>query len=463
MAIAFQYTIGNNTYQVGEFSSNGPTAPQSLYVKLLKNTSFSPSLPNWDLMMKNIYSLGAYNLSAQEFYLDVVYENTIDNGTITNYLSEPSEPNIHGVPIIRVVGLDQLNQQQDRKSDGVFDFIQGLTINTSNGRVIFPVREPFGNFMRNKFNNNDIAEKYVYDELYDSTLTVAQQFPEKNKFRLKGSYQSESGSEIYLGVMQVEEGSVVVTAGGVKLEEGTDYIVNYGMGKVSIINEGILMSGTPIRISVESNTFGLQQRTLVGTHIDYRISDDFSLGGTILNLTERPYTKKVNSGEEPISNTIWGLDGTYRTESAFLTKMVDKLPFLETKEKSTITAVAEFAHLIPGHQRSIGDEGTAYIDDFEASSTGIDIKNAGAWYLSSIPNDASLFPESQLEVTTYPNGTSKSGNLESGMRRALLSWYTVDPTFYRGNSTTPDHIQNDNAQLSNHSVREVLEKKRSSK
>ena len=458
LAIAFQYTIGNNTYQVGEFSSNGPTAPQSLYVKLLKNTSFSPSLPNWDLMIKNIYSLGDYNLSAQEFYLDVVYENTIDNGTITNYLSEPSEPNVHGVPIIKVVGLDQLNQQQDRKSDGVFDFIQGLTINTSNGRVMFPVREPFGNFMRSKFNNNDVAEKYVYDELYDSTLTVAQQFPEKNKFRLKGSYQSESGSEIYLGVMQVEEGSVVVTAGGVKLEEGTDYIVNYGMGKVSIINEGILMSGTPIRISVESNTFGLQQRTLVGTHVDYRISDDFSLGGTILNLTERPYTKKVNSGEEPISNTIWGLDGTYRTESAFLTKLVDKLPFLETKEKSTVTAVAEFAHLIPGHQRSIGDEGTAYIDDFEASSTGIDIKNAGAWYLSSIPNDASLFPESQLEVTTYPNGTSKSGNLESGMRRALLSWYTVDPTFYRGNSTTPDHIQNDNAQLSNHSVREVLEK-----
>ena len=458
LAIAFQYTIGNNTYQVGEFSSNGPTAPQSLYVKLLKNTSFSPSLPNWDLMMKNIYSLGAYNLSAQEFYLDVVYENTIENGTITNYLSEPLEPNIHGEPIIKVVGLDQLNQQQDRKSDGVFDFIQGLTINTSNGRVIFPVREPFGNFMRSKFSNNDIAEKYVYDELYDSTLTVAQQFPEKNKFRLKGSYQSESGSEIYLGVMQVEEGSVVVTAGGVKLEEGTDYIVNYGMGKISIINEGILMSGTPIRISVESNTFGLQQRTLIGAHVDYRISDDFSLGGTILNLTERPYTKKVNSGEEPISNTIWGLDGTYRTESAFLTKMVDKLPFLETKEKSTVTAVAEFAHLIPGHQRSIGDEGTAYIDDFEASSTGIDIKNAGAWYLSSIPNDASLFPESQLEVTTYPNGTSKSGNLESGMRRALLSWYTVDPTFYRGNSTTPDHIQNNNVELSNHSVREVLEK-----
>ena len=179
-----------------------------------------------------------------------------------------------------------------------------------------------------------------------------------------------------------------------RLEEGQDFTVNYSMGKVNIINDGILMSGTPIRISVESNTFGLQQKTLVGTHVDYRISDDFMLGGTILNLTEKPYTKKVNSGDEPISNTIWGLDGTYRRESNLLTKIVDFLPLLETKEKSMLTAQGEFAHLIPGHQRAIGENGTAYIDDFEASSTGIDIKNPGAWFLASLPNDPDLFPES---------------------------------------------------------------------
>ena len=458
LAVAFQYTYAGTTYQVGEFSSNGPTAPSSLYVKLLKNSNFSPQFKNWDLMMKNIYSLGAYNLSSQEFYLDVVYENTLDNGTITNYISEPSETQIHTIPLIRVLALDQLNIQQDKRPDGVFDFLQGITINTSNGRVIFPVREPFGQYLFDKFNVSDIADKYVYKELYDSTLTVAQQLPEKNKFRLKGSYQSESGSEIYLGVMSVEEGSVVVTAGGVKLQEGVDYIVNYGMGKVSIINEGILMSGTPIKISVESNTFGLQQRTLVGTHVDYRFSDDFSIGGTILNLTERPFTKKVNSGEEPISNTIWGLDGTYRTESTFLTKMVDKLPFIETKEKSVITAVAEFAHLIPGHQRAIGKEGTAYIDDFEASSIGIDIRNSGSWFHSSIPLDPELFPESDETLTIYSDSTSKNGNLKSGMRRALMSWYTIDPSFYRNNASTPSHISNDNTQLSNHLVREVLEK-----
>ena len=450
LAVAFQYTIGNELYQVGEFSSNGPSAPSSLYVKLLKNLSFSPLLPNWDLMMKNIYSLGAYNVSSTEFYLDVVFENTRDNGTITNYIPEDGLTN---KPIINLLSLDQLNAQQERRSDGIFDFLPDITIITSNGKIIFPVREPFGEDLRSKFSNNDIADNYVYDVLYDSTLTIAQQFPEYNKFRIKGSYQSESGAEIYLGVFSIEQGSVVVTAGGLRLEEGKDFTVNYSMGKVNIINDGILLSGTPIRISVESNSFGLQQKTLVGTHVDYRISDDFMLGGTILNLTEKPYSKKVNSGDEPISNTIWGLDGTYRTESNLLTKIVDFLPLLETKEKSMLTAQGEFAHLIPGHQRAIGESGTAYIDDFEASSTGIDIKNPGAWFLASLPNDPDLFPESALG-----NQSPRLGNLNSGANRALMSWYNIDPAFYRNSTNTPSHIANDDTQLSNHSVREVLEK-----
>ena len=450
LAVAFQYTIGNELYQVGEFSSNGPSAPNSLYVKLLKNLSFSPLLPNWDLMMKNIYSLGAYNVSSKEFYLDVVFENTRDNGTITNYIPEE---NLTNKPIINLLSLDQLNAQQERRADGIFDFLPGITIITSNGKIIFPVREPFGEDLRSKFSNNDIADNYVYDVLYDSTLTIAQQFPEFNKFRIKGSYQSESGAEIYLGVFSIEQGSVVVTAGGLRLEEGKDFTVNYSMGKVNIINDGILLSGTPIRISVESNSFGLQQKTLVGTHVDYRISDDFMLGGTILNLTEKPYSKKVNSGDEPISNTIWGLDGTYRRESNLLTKIVDFLPILETKEKSMLTAQGEFAHLIPGHQRAIGESGTAYIDDFEASSTGIDIKNPGAWFLASLPNDPDLFPESALG-----NQSPRLGNLNSGANRALLSWYNIDPAFYRNSTNTPSHIANDDTQLSNHNVREVLEK-----
>ena len=453
LAVAFQYTVGNNIFQVGEFTSSGPTAPQTLIVKMLKGTNFSPKYPNWDLMMKNIYALGAYQMSSNNFILDIVYENTEESGALTNYIPEGV---IDGVPLIKVVNVDQLNQQMDNQSDGVFDFIEGLTAKTANGRIIFPVLQPFGEYLRSKFSDQSIADKYVYQVLYDSTLTIARQYPELNKFRIKGSYQGASGSEIRLTAMNVPEGSVTVTAGSQKLVENQDYTVDYTMGRVTIINEGILNSGVPIKISLENNTmYGVQNKTLVGLHADYEINKDFIIGATMLNLTERPFTTKINTGDEPISNTIWGLDGTYQTEAPWLTKAVDFLPFIETKAKSRLIANAEFAQLIPGHHRAVGKNGVSYIDDFESSRTSISVKNMGAWRIASIPQgQEDLFENAAL-----------SNDLISGFKRAKLAWYTIDPLFYRNTSITPPNINktltlangNTIAQQSYHYSREVLE------
>ena len=453
LAVAFQYTIGNNTYQVGEFTSSGPIAPQSLIVKLLKGTNFSPNLPNWHLMMKNIYALGGYQMSSNGFILDIVYENTEESGAVTNYIPEG---NLQGVPLIKVVNVDQLDQQMDDQSDGIFDFIEGLTVKSANGRIVFPVRQPFGEYLRSKFTDQALADKYVYQALYDSTITVAQQYPELNKFRIKGSYQGASGSEIRLNAMNVPEGSVTVTAGSQKLVENQDYTVDYNMGRVTIINDGILSSGIPIKISLENNSmFGIQNKTLVGLHADYDVNKDFVLGATILNLTERPYTKKINTGDEPISNTIWGLDGTYQTVAPWLTKAIDFIPFIETKAKSRLIANAEFAHMIPGHHRAVGKQGVSYIDDFEASKTAIDIKNMGAWRMASIP---------QGQDDIFFNA-SLNDNLEIGFKRAKLAWYTIDPLFFRNTSITPPNINktlsllngNTIPQQSYHYVREILE------
>ena len=456
LAVAFQYTVGSKTFQVGELSSTGPTAPDALIVKLLKGTNFSPSLPNWDLMMKNVYALGAYQMSRDGFVLDVVYENTEESGAITNYLSAPTEEGVHGKPLIKLLNLDRLNQQSDVQSDGLFDFVEGITARSSNGRVIFPVREPFGSYLKDQFSNPTLGEKYTYQVLYDSTLTVAQQYPEKNKYRLKGTYQSSSGAEIRLNAMNVPEGSVTVTAGSQKLVENQDYTVDYMLGRVTIINEGILNSGVPIKISLENNSmFGIQNKTLIGIHADYEINKDFLLGATMLRLTERPYTQKINTGEEPISNTIWGLDANYQTEAPWLTKAVDWLPLIETKAKSRLIATAEFAHLIPGHHKAVGDEGVSYIDDFESSRTSIDIKNMGAWKLASIP-------EKQLELFENSN---LSDSLIIGFNRAKLAWYTIDPLFFRNTSITPPNVNktitlpngNTIGQQSYHYSREVLE------
>ena len=459
LAVSFQYTVGNKTYQVGELTSTGPDAPDALILKMLKGTNFSPNLPNWHLMMKNIYAIGAYQMSREGFILDVVYENSEESGALTNYISEGT---IEGIPLIRLLNLDNLDQQMEARSDGLFDFIEGVTARSSNGRIIFPVREPFGSYFQSKFSDLNIAKKYIYQALYDSTITVAQQYPELNKFRLKGSYQSSSGAEIRLNAMNVPEGSVTVTAGSQKLIENQDYTVDYMLGRVTIINEGILTSGVPIKISLENNSmFGIQNKTLLGLHADYEINKDFVLGATMLNLTERPYTQKINTGEEPISNTIWGMDGNYQTDVPMLTKIIDKLPLIETKQKSSLIATAEFAHLIPGHHRAVGKNGVSYIDDFEASKTSIDIKNMSAWKLSSIP----IGNEQDLVFQTSGEFSGFFDPLNYGSKRAKLAWYVIDPLFYRNISITPSNV-NQTLNLSNgntikqqsyHYSREVLE------
>jgi cell surface protein SprA len=285
------------------------------------------------------------------------------------YLTEGG-PDVKNKLLLRVMNLDRLDVKNNENADGIFDYIEGITALSSSGRIMFPVLEPFGKHLKEKFGPGfeTVADKYIFQELYDSTLVVAQELSEKNKFRLVGEYKSSGGSEIRLNAMNVPRGSVTVTAGGATLTENVDYTVDYTMGTVNILNQSILESGTNIDVKLENQSmFSMQRKSLVGTHLEYQFSKDFSIGGTIMHLSEKPLTTKVNTGNEPISNTIWGLNTSWRTESQWLTNMLDKLPFVNATKPSTIALNAEFAQLIPGHSKIVGRQGMAYLDDFEST------------------------------------------------------------------------------------------------
>jgi cell surface protein SprA len=458
LAVAFQYqVIGGDSavYQVGEFSDEGITGSKALMVKLIKGTYVNIRSPLWDLMMKNVYSLNAYQVNREDFTLNILYSGD-NTGVPTGYFSEGP---FNGVPLIHVFNLDNLDAQSNPypNGDGAFDFIdnastQGGTINAVNGRIYFTVVEPFGGYLRKKLAGHpDLIDKYCYDSLYTLTKTGAQQFAEKNKFLISGYYKSQSGSEISLNALNIPQGSVIVSAGGVPLKENVDYTVDYTLGRVRIINEGILNSGTPINISMESNTmFSVQTKRLMGAHVDYDFSKDFHLGGTVLNLHERPLTQKVNYGNDPISNTIWGLDYRYQTESRLITRLVDRLPFISTSAASNLAFEGEFAHFLPGHSRAVGSEGISYIDDFEGTKSTIDLRTYSSWSLASTPQmQTDLFPEA-----SYNDSVSRIYN---GFNRAKIAWYVIDPSvFYdRNGNLKPDNVSND--ELSNHFVRQVLE------
>ncbi|MBC7695564.1 MAG: cell surface protein SprA [Burkholderiales bacterium] len=445
VAVAYQYTYNGKVYQVGEFSDQYTSGP--LYLKLLKSGSVtSPKFSTWDLMMKNVYSLGAYNLNAADFKCDIYYNN-IETGVDIPYIPYGS---VNGKLLVQVMGLDKLSVNGDPYSDGVYDFIKDYTINPNNGRIYLSTKEPFGNNLRSKFDAGDFptANKYIFQELYDSTRTTAQQLPEKNRFKIKGQYKSASGSEISLNALNIPQGAVAVTANGQKLTENVDYTVDYTLGRVKIINESILNSGANIKVSTESNSlFNVQQKSLFGTRLDFKVNKDLTLGGTLLHLNEKPTTQKVNIGDEPVSNTIWGTDYNYKTDVPFLTRLIDKIPLINTKEMSSIVTRGEFAQLLPGNAKAIGKDGNSYVDDFEGSISLIDLKSPSAWSLASIPQgQSSLFPEAV-----------ENDNIKAGLNRAQFNWYTIDPLFYgqTNTSTKPGNIPE--TTFSNNFMRQVLE------
>lgn len=454
LAVAFQYTIigDNHVYQVGEFS-NEVSAPNCLRVKLLKSTTLNTRSPLWKLMMKNIYNLGAYQVSNEDFILNILYTGD-DEGIPNGFFNLGDQ---RGIPLIRLMGLDRMNKQQDPTPDGIFDFMdnastQGGTINSNNGKIFFPTVEPFGKDLRAVLTNPEYADRYAFDSLYTTTKTLAQQYTAKNKYYLEGSYKSSYGSEIYLNAMNIPEGSVKVTAGGLTLTENVDYTVNYSMGTVSIINQGVLNSGTPINISLENQSnYNMKDQRMFGLNLDYMFSDNFNIGATVLNLNERPLTQKVNYGDEPINNTIWGMNFNYKTKVPFVTKAIDLLTFHSTTAESNLQLEGEFAHFIPGHSRAIGKEGTTYIDDFEATKSTVDLRSIHKWSLASTPQkQLQMFPEAMGS-----DSDPARRQLAYGYNRAKFCWYIIDPIFYRNNNATPSNITD--ADQSATYAREVFE------
>lgn len=433
LGIAYQYAYNGRTYKVGELYNDIPPTGTSadtnqieqnvLFVKMLKSTTPRVDLPTWDLMMKNFYSIGAYQVNREDFLLDIFYE---DPGRGQKRFLP--ESNLAGVPLLRVLNLDQLNVQGDPLADGVFDFVPGLTINPRNGRIMFPVLEPFGSSLSEQITEPVFKEKYVYQQLYDSTVTRARERPELNRFTIRGSYRSSISSEISLGAFNIPRGSVRVSVGGQVLREGADYEIDYNIGRVKILRDDLLNSGAPIRVSFEDSTlFGFQTKTMVGLRADYEVGDNFNVGATYLHLFERPYTQKVNIGDDPINNRIYGVDLNFNKDLPFLTKVVDAIPMIQTKAPSSLTFSAEAAALKPGHARAINevsDEnkgGVVYLDDFEGSASTFDLRTpANAWVLASVPqNDEAnrnpLFPEAGFIDNTV-----------SGVNRAHLNWYRID-------------------------------------
>ncbi|GMN12004.1 cell surface protein SprA [Croceitalea sp. MTPC6] len=468
LGVAFQYTFNGQVFQVGEFANGGIDATtvsggvnpivenNTLVLKLLKSNITNVEDPIWDLMMKNIYATGAFQLSQEDFKLNILYSDP----TPRNYIT-PVDPNA-GWPVgfedrilINIFNLDRLNIYNDVQAggDGFFDYVPGITVDTQSGRIIFTKVEPFGEFLFNELGGgtydvendqgyNVNQQRYVFRNMYAKTKAASLQDAEKNRFQLKGRYKSQGNNGIPIGAFNVPRGSVRVTAGGRQLQEGIDYTVNYQAGTVQLLDPSLEASNTPINISVENNAvFGQQTRRFTGINVEHKFNENFVLGGTLLNLNERPLTQKANFGVEPVNNTVFGLNGNFSTEVPFLTRLANRLPNIDTDVASNLSIRGEVAVLQPNSPKNADFQGetTTYLDDFEGAQALIDIRSSLGWSLASPPLE--FLPGGQLEGSSPED----PNNLLNGYGRAKMAWYTIDPIFYT--NQRPDGVSDNDISL----------------
>ena len=462
LAVAYEYTAvgasgGETVFKVGEFSNDGIIAPSNLVVKLLRSEILNTvkpgtggssgvaaeAFPTWRLMMKNVYALGAFPLQREGFRIELLYRDD-ETGTLQNTLQKALTTGVTDKPLLRIFNLDKLDQSEYTvpNGDGFFDYVDGVTVNSERGYVLFPEPEPFGVDLKDELTNTSDQNKYLFEELYLTTKIQAKnEYQNKDKFFLKGYFKSETSSGISLGGFNIPRGSVRVTAGGRQLVEGIDYVVDYQLGRVQILDPGLESSGIPINATTESNNlFSQQRKTFIGVDVEHRFSDKFILGGTFLNVSEKPITPKVNFGGEPINNVMLGLNLDYSAEVPYLTKLANKLPFVETDAPSNVSVRADMAYLLPGSPSGINVDGTAtsYLDDFEASQIPINLSSPQQWFLASTPESQGL--------------DGGAGDLSYNYKRAKLAWYNIDQLFY-GSGNKPGNI--DENELSRNEVRQI--------
>jgi cell surface protein SprA len=450
LAVSFEYTYNGQVYKVGELTEDYQTRAEDelIFLKLLRPARINPSVPTWDLMMKNVYSLNANQIMREGFQLQVIYRDDrtgLDNPSLLEGAS------VRDKPLIRLTGLDNLNPQNDPAPDGNFDFVEGLTMMSDRGLLIFPVLEPFGSNLDKKFLPEELVlkDKYVYDTLYRTTQADAELVTRLNKYFIKGRLTAGSASEIQLPGLNIAPGSVIVQAGNIPLTEGVDFTVDYNVGRLVIINDAILQSGKQINVSFEkADLVSFQTRSLLGTRLDYLVNKKLNLGGTFMFLNERPNITRIATGNETLQNSLWGLDVNFDDESRWLTKLADALPFTDTKEKSLVQFNAEFAHLIPGTSNTVNGDPASYIDDFEAAVTPFFLGAAANqnWRLGSTPQTT----DNRFDLS----GTTED-NLGNAYRRARLAWYNIDNIFYRENGPgVPTNLTPEDKR--NHYVRRVI-------
>lgn len=397
-AVAYR-TSGGLSY--GELSNTrGDSTRKVAVLKLVYQSNMQPSFTTlWARQMKNIYQLqGIRNIDLENSRIRITYGVPPDTNEVFRVDGSPR--------IVTTLGVDRYNSANEAQPDGTFDIRSPSFFDPARGEIIFPSTEPFRKGLRESPLLGANAERFVLDAIYDRTREDARRDTRASQYTIAGEISGAGGGKISLGGgLGIPAGSIRVYSNGEMLRENLDYRVDPVFGEVTLISAKANSPTGNITVEYEQNDFFTTAvKTLLGVRADYDLLSRRSLrsriGMTFMRYSQTTQTEKVQiySGDEPTTNIMVGFDGTLDYKANWLTRAIDALPLIDTKEPSSLSLRGEYAIVLPNPNTKESlvssdlGKGAAYIDDFESGAKRqIQLStNYSYWYPASPPVDDGL-------------------------------------------------------------------------
>ena len=342
-------------------------------LKLLKASAaqHQPGRPTWRTEMHQVYRISS--------------SNDVDPGSVELVVSLGEESagrtfarrsNGDDVTWLRLFGLDEESPADRLDASHVYrpsqDSFEDLPP-VSGAFVVFPTLEPFADPppVRRFALGTREARRILGANRNERIYRDGDPFERENGgvFRLNLSYEvrgTGTASSFALGAVGIREGTERALLGDVALARGVDYVIDYDVGQLVLLNPERLLAANPGRVLDVSweqrSLFQIAPTSVFGLNARYDLGNYGAAHLTGLYQTEGRLVRRPQLGLEAGAVGLGSLNADLAFDAPLLTRLLDAVPGLDPGGSSAVRLSTEAAVSLPNPNT----QGEAYLDDFDA-------------------------------------------------------------------------------------------------
>ena len=372
-----------------------------------------PGRPTWDLEMHQVYRVsGSNDVEIPSVSLEISVGELSAGRTFTRGAAGED------ITYLKLFGLDEESPVDVLDRAYVYkpaaDTFEDQPA-VSGTFVIFPTLKPFAEpppLLSLGLSAEETSEILAGDanpEIYDAVDPFERENAGLYWLNIPFRVRSEGiVSSFALGALGIRDGSERLSFGERVLEASTDYIIDYDMGQVTLLDAENLFASDPagdLRATWEQQAiFQIAPTSVFGMNASYALGEVGQLNFLGLYQREKGLVRRPQLGVEPASILLGGLNGRLEMELPALDRALDAVPGLNHSGISRLRLSGEMALSLPSP--NIGGE--VYLHDFDSSNDLPLSSLSPGWRLGSAPQ----FRDGAVQVLPPALGSSDIASLE---------------------------------------------------